>query len=81
MGIFTAVSSDDEFPKARVALMLQHFAELSDERDSQRIMYPLQQVLLLVTCATICSCDDFDDIELRNYGDGVDGALRGICSC
>jgi predicted transposase YbfD/YdcC len=25
-------------------------------------MYPLNEVLLLVTCATIASCDDFDDI-------------------
>ena len=25
-------------------------------------MYPLHEVLLLVTCATIASCDDFDDI-------------------
>jgi DDE_Tnp_1-associated len=28
-------------------------------------MYPLHEVLLLVTCATIASCDDFDDIVLR----------------
>ena len=25
-------------------------------------MYPLAEVLLLLTCATICSCDDFDEI-------------------
>lgn len=25
-------------------------------------MYPLGEVLLLLTCATICSCDDFDEI-------------------
>jgi hypothetical protein len=25
-------------------------------------MYPLKEVLLLVTCATIASCDDFDEI-------------------
>ena len=81
MDIFTVVSWDDAFPKARLALLLEHFSGLSDDREPQRIMYPLHEVLLLVTCATICSCDDFDDIELRNYGDGVDGALRGICSC
>ena len=56
MDIFTTVSWDEEFPKARVALLLEHFSELSDERESQRIMYPLHEVLLLVTCATICSC-------------------------
>jgi predicted transposase YbfD/YdcC len=25
-------------------------------------MYPLAEVLLLLTCATVCSCDDFDEI-------------------
>ena len=34
----------------------------SDSREPQRIMYPLTEVLLLLTCATISSCDDFDDI-------------------
>jgi hypothetical protein len=29
MDIFTGVSWDDEFPKARVALLLEHFSELS----------------------------------------------------
>src|SRR4051812_48978032 len=27
-----------------------------------RVLYPLHEVLLLVTCATLASCDDFDDI-------------------
>jgi hypothetical protein len=31
-------------------------------REGQRIMHPLHEVLVLVTCATIASCDDFDDI-------------------
>jgi len=51
-----------ESPRARVALLLQHFSELDDEREPWRVMYPLKEVLLLVTCATIASCDDFDDI-------------------
>ena len=49
-------------PKARVAILLRDFARLGDEREPQRIMYPLSEMLLLVTCATIASCDDFDDI-------------------
>jgi predicted transposase YbfD/YdcC len=48
-------------PRARVALLLEHFSRLEDE--PQRVMYPLSEVLLLVTCATIASCDDFDEIE------------------
>jgi predicted transposase YbfD/YdcC len=64
MDDFTVDSWDDAFPKARVALLLKHFSVLSDDREPQRVMYPLHEVLLLVTCATICSCDDFDDIVL-----------------
>jgi predicted transposase YbfD/YdcC len=53
---------DEELPRARLGLLLRHFSELDDEREPWRVMYPLQEVLLLVTCATIASCDDFDDI-------------------
>jgi predicted transposase YbfD/YdcC len=53
---------DEESPRARLGLLLQHFSELGDDRESWRVMYPLKEVLLLVTCATIASCDDFDDI-------------------
>src|SRR5260370_25076940 len=54
--------ADEETPRARLALLLEHFAELGDDREPWRVMYPLKEVLLLVTCATIASCDDFDDI-------------------
>jgi predicted transposase YbfD/YdcC len=53
---------DEEVPRARLGLLLRHFSELDDEREAWRVMYPLDEVLLLVTCATIASCDDFDDI-------------------
>jgi predicted transposase YbfD/YdcC len=52
----------EEVARDRVALLLEHFSELSDERESWRVMYPLSEVLLLLTCATICSCDDFEEI-------------------
>src|SRR5216684_645363 len=54
--------TDEEMPRARLGLLLQHFSELDDDREPWRVMYPLKEVLLLVTCATIASCDDFDDI-------------------
>ena len=53
---------EGEGPRARLALLLQHFSHLEDSREPWRIVYPLKEVLLLVTCATIASCDDFDDI-------------------
>lgn len=52
----------DGFAPARVAVLLKEFAQLDDDREPYRVMYPLAEVLLLVTCATVASCDDFDDI-------------------
>src|SRR6266702_3855628 len=54
--------SDEKMPRARLGLLLQHFSALEDGREPWRVMYPLKEVLLLVTCGTIASCDDFDDI-------------------
>jgi len=54
--------ADTDVPRARVALLLSHFARLSDEREPWRIAFPLAEVLLLLSCATIASCDDFDEI-------------------
>ena len=62
---FTILSTDgtpEELIKDRVALLLQHFSEIDDERDPLRVLYPLSEVLLLLVCATISACDDFDDI-------------------
>src|SRR5664279_2730386 len=53
---------DEAMPRARLGLLLEHFSRLDDEREPYRVMYPLSEVLLLLTCATIASCDDFDEI-------------------
>lgn len=50
------------FEKPRRKSLLEHFAEVEDFRANWRVMYPLPEILLLVVCATIASCDDFDDI-------------------
>jgi predicted transposase YbfD/YdcC len=42
--------------------LLQHFSEINDDRENWRVAYPLKEVLLLVTCATIANCDDFEAI-------------------
>jgi hypothetical protein len=54
--------ADEDVPRDRLALLLEYFSKLSDGREPWRVMYPLAEVLLLLTCATICSCDDFDEI-------------------
>jgi len=53
---------DGEVPRARVALLLKHFSQIDDGREPWRVVNPLAEVLLLLTCATIASCDDFEDI-------------------
>jgi predicted transposase YbfD/YdcC len=55
---------DAESPRASLSLLLEGFSRLEDGRDPWRVMYPLSEVLLLLTCATIASCDDFDEIVL-----------------
>lgn len=48
--------------KPRLRLLLDHVAAIEDDRASWRVMYPLHEVLFLVVCATIWSCDDRDEI-------------------
>jgi hypothetical protein len=57
-------------------LLLQHFSKLDDEREPWRMMYPLSEVLLLLTCATIASCDDFDDIAA--WATTISGFLQKV---
>ncbi len=56
--------ADEVLPRSRIALLLEHFSRLDDAREPWRVMYPLCEVLLLLTCATIAACDDFDEIVL-----------------
>jgi predicted transposase YbfD/YdcC len=54
------VSSRSE--KSRLAVLLEHFAQIEDPRDVRRILHPLSEILLLVVCGTIADCDDYDHI-------------------
>lgn len=58
----TDLMVDEGFAPSRVAVLLEDFAQLDDEREPWRVMYPLAEVLLVLTCATVASCDDFEDI-------------------
>src|SRR5271156_5928892 len=55
MGKTADFFADEDVPRARVALLLEHFSRLEDDREPWRIVYPLSEVLLLLTCATIAS--------------------------
>jgi predicted transposase YbfD/YdcC len=48
--------------KSRLAVLLDHFAQIEDPRDVRRILHPLCEILLLVVCGTIADCDDYDHI-------------------
>ena len=54
MGKTTDFFADEDVPRARVALLLEHFSRLEDDREPWRIVYPLSEVLLLLTCALAC---------------------------
>ena len=48
--------------KPRLRLLLDHFAQIKDTRQSWKVAYPLREVLFLVVCATIANCDDYDEM-------------------
>jgi len=54
------------FPPPSIAL-LDHFAALRDPRERWRVMYPLQEILLLVLCATLSGMEDF--VETKLWGE------------
>lgn len=43
--------------------LLDHFSALSDPRQAGKVLYPLQEVLLLVLCGTMAGAEDFVEIE------------------
>src|SRR6195256_3026327 len=77
MNTLAATTPDEDIPRARVALLLKHFSVIKDDREPWRVVYPLREVLLLVVCGTIASCDDFDDIVA--WGDDHIDFLRRFC--
>ena len=50
---------------SQIALLV-HFASLPDPRQSAKIMYPLEEIVLLVVCGTIAGADDL--VEVREWG-------------
>jgi predicted transposase YbfD/YdcC len=46
--------------------LLDHFSALEDPREGWRVLYPLQEILLLVLCATLAGMEDF--VEIRLWG-------------
>ena len=55
--------------------LLQHFSSLKDPRRSVKVLYPLEEIVLLLVCATIAGGDDL--VELRAWGMEHPAFLRG----
>ena len=43
--------------------LFDHFSALDDPRQSWKVCYPLEEVLLIVLCATMAGAEDFVQIE------------------
>jgi len=43
---------------------LSHFAELADPRQALKVLYPLDEVLLLTFCAVLCGADGWVSVAL-----------------
>jgi predicted transposase YbfD/YdcC len=56
------IVAQEGFEKPRLKALLDHFSAIEDPRDRWRVAHPLDEVLLLVVCGTICDCDDYDGI-------------------
>ena len=65
---------EEAFAQSRRRSLLEHFGTIKDTRQPCKVMYPLPEVLLLVVCATVASCDDYDEIVV--WGEAHLGFLR-----
>jgi hypothetical protein len=64
--------------KPRLRRLLDHFSAMVAPRAQWRGAYPLPEVLLLVVCGPIASCDDDDDIV--EWGEAPLAFLRRFLS-
>lgn len=54
--------------------ILDYFSALEDPRQSWKVLYPLEEVLLLVLCGVMAGADDF--VEIRKWGEKKIDFLR-----
>lgn len=64
----------ESLPKSSVKALLTHLGEIDDPREPWRVAHHLSEVLLLVVCATVCDCDDYDAIA--DWGEAHLAVLR-----
>ena len=64
----------DSLPRSSVQVRLTHLGAIDDPREPWRVAHPLNEVPLLVVCATVCDCDDYDAIA--DWGEAKLAVLR-----
>jgi len=62
--------------KSRLRSFLEHLGVVKDPRDVRRVAHPLREVLLLVVCATLADCDDYD--HMAEWGENHLSFLRDL---
>jgi predicted transposase YbfD/YdcC len=60
----------------RPVAILDYFEEIEDPRQRMKVLYPLEELLLLSLCGAIAGCEDFTDITL--YGEEKLDFLRTL---
>jgi predicted transposase YbfD/YdcC len=53
-------ASPDVAEKSSLKLLLDHLGTIEDPREPWRVAFPLNEVLFLVVCGTICDCDNYE---------------------
>jgi predicted transposase YbfD/YdcC len=53
-------ASPDVVEKSSLKLLLDHLGTIEDPREPWRVAFPLNEVLFLVVCGTICDCDNYE---------------------
>ena len=53
---------DSGFTRDSLKVLLDRLGDVDDPRVPEKVRFPLDEVLFLVTCATIARCDDYDEI-------------------
>ena len=53
---------DSGLDRYSLKVLLDRLGDVGDPRVPAKVKYPLDEVLFLVTCATIAGCDHYDEI-------------------
>lgn len=62
--------------KLTIEAFLDHFGELEDSRETEKILHPVREILLVTLCGVIAGAEGWEDIE--DYGESKLELLREL---